>query len=281
MKKKKILKRYPILAVGLIAIVVALIMFVASPFLSVNSNNSLEKFHVVDGLTIEEGAQIKIRKNADLFGSMKEATIALINLPLIPEQDYAGYVGIWDSNGKLVQKFVVKGYHIMNPVQIHVQDITGDGNSDIVVETDEHVNGGLGVHALHVYVENKGQYTEAPLSEEINSDYTVTFRSSSKDFIVISTQDNRRWTVQLGAEQLKHLNSNVLNQSNPVNVDPISSIDVHNNTLTTKRLIWFGDLQLNSLAVLESNYYFEENKWEMQSYSLENIDKSTIVTEIF
>jgi hypothetical protein len=303
LKKRSIFKRYTPLVGSVTVIVLALIIFVANEdhlrslipnwnviqkasqtqanlSLPVNSNDSPEKFHVVDGLTIEEGAQIKISKKADLFGSMKGATIALINLPPIPKQDYTGYLGIWDSDGKLIQKFVVKGYNIMYPVQIHVQDITGDGIPDIVLETDEHANGGLGVHVLHIYVEDKGQYAEALLSEGMNSSYTVTFRSYSKDFIMVSTQDNRKWTVQLATNQLKELDSNLLNQSNPVNVDPISSIDLQNNTLKTKRLIWFGNLQLNSLAILVTSYHFEENKWAMQSYSLENIDKSTIITEI-
>jgi hypothetical protein len=302
-KKRSIFKRYTPLVGTLTVIVLAFIFFVANEdrlrtlipnwngiqkapqtqanlSLPVNSNNSPEKFHVVDGLTIEEGAQIKISKQADLFDSMNGATIALINLPLIPNQDYTGYLGIWDSNGKLIQKFVVEGYNIINPVQIHVLDITGDRNPDIVLETDEHANGGLGVHVLHVYVEDKGLFAETPLSGGMNSSYTVTFRASSNDFIMVSTQDNRKWTIQLAADQLKELDLNLLNQSNPVNVDPISSIDLQNNTIKTKRLIWFGNLQLNSLAILETSYHFEENKWAMQSYSLENIDKSTIITEI-
>jgi hypothetical protein len=280
-KKRSKLKRYTPLVGSLTMVVLVLIIVLANLSLPENKSDEFpEEFHVIDGLTIEEGAQLKMSKHADLFGSKEEATIALINLPLIPQHDYTGYLGIWDSNGKLIQKFVVEGYNINNPVQIHVQDITGDGNPDIVLETDEGANGGFGVHVLHVYVKDKGQYMEAPLSKEMNSGFTVTFRSSSNDFIMISMQDNRRWAVQFNADHLKQLDSKLLNQSNTVNVDPISSIDLLNNTLKTKRLIWFGNLQLNSLAQLVTSYHFEENKWVMQSYSLEDIENGTIVTEI-
>jgi hypothetical protein len=244
-----------------------------------NSDVSSREFHVVEGLSIEKGAQIKMSTNADLFGSNKEATIALINLPLVPQQDYAGYLGVWDSNGKLIQRFDVNGYNITKPVQIHVQDITGDRNPDIVLETDEGANGGFGVHVLHIYVEDKGRYIETPLSEGDHSSYTVTFRSTSNDFIMVSTQDNRRWTVQLAKDLMETLDSSLINQSNPVNVDPISSIDLQDNSLITKRLIWFGNLQLNSLALLVTSYHFEGHKWIMQSYSLENVDKSSMITE--
>ncbi|MNI05040.1 hypothetical protein D3C73_579840 [compost metagenome] len=57
----------------------------------------------------------------------------------------------------------------MNPIQIHVLDLSGDGNPDIVLETDERANGGLGVIVAHIYVENNGQYAEVPLSEELHA----------------------------------------------------------------------------------------------------------------
>lgn len=243
-----------------------------------NSDEPSVGFQVVDGLTIEEGAQIEKSTKADLFDSMEEATIALIHLPLVPQQDNTGYLGLWDSNGKLIQKFDVNEYHLINPIEIHVQDITGDGNTDIVLETDGGANGGFGAHDLHVYVNDKGQYVETPLSEGMNSSFTVTFHSSSQDFIMISNQDNRSWTIQLNAEHLKQLDSELLNQPNPVNVDPISSIDLQGNTLKTRRLMWFGNLQLNSLALLETSYRYEEKKWVIQSYNLANIEKGTIVT---
>lgn len=250
-----------------------------STSMPVTSDQESEKFHVVEGLTIEEGAEILISKKADLLDSMKGSTIALIHSPLTPEQGNTEYLGIWDAKGKRIQKFIVEGY-MMNPVDIHVTDVTGDGNSDIILETDENANGGLGAHALHIYVEDKGQYKEAPLPEEINTNYTVTFRPSSNDFNMISTGDKRSWTVQMAEDQLKELDATLLKQSNAVNVDPISSIDVQDHILITKRLIWFGNLQLNSLAILATSYHFEDNKWNMKSYSLEDVKKGTVVTEI-
>ncbi|WP_256761647.1 VCBS repeat-containing protein [Cohnella sp. WQ 127256] len=285
-KRRSIYKRYTMWAGSLAVIVMALIIIIVNeehlrsliPTWVTSQNTS--QTHVVEGITIEQEAEIKISKKAALLGSAGEATIALINLPLIPEQDYTGYLGIWDANGKLLQKFVVEGYNIMNPVQIHVEDITGDGHPDIVLETDEHANGGLGVHVLHLYVKDNDQYVEAPLPDEVNSNYIVAFRSASNDFRMTSVQDKRQWTIQLTTDHLKQLAPNLLTQTSPVNVDPISSIAIQNNILTTKRLIWFGNLQLNSLAILETSYRFEENKWTIQSYSLENIDKSSIVTEV-
>jgi len=100
-----------------------------------------------------------MRKKAELIGSMKGSTIALVNTPRKSNQDYSGYLGIWTPEGKRIQKFTLEGYHIMSPVQIYVQDITGDGHPDIVLETDQHANGGLGAHVLNIYVEENGKST--------------------------------------------------------------------------------------------------------------------------
>jgi hypothetical protein len=170
----------------------------------------------------------------------------------------------------------------MSPVQIVVKDITGDGHPDIVLETDQHANGGLGSHALHIYVQGEEKYTEEPLplTEEVNDNYSVTFHSASNEFMMVSTKDSRRWKIELATDTLKELNSNLLNMTNLVNIDPISSVDVHDNMLTTKRLMWFGNVHLNSLAVLVTTYQFEDHKWVIQNYDLEAIDEGTIIIEV-
>jgi hypothetical protein len=269
MKKSDVLKRYRVL----VGIITAVALTLAAIVIFAANEKRLPYGH------LEEGAEIKMSKKADLFGSGKETTIALINLPPIPQQDYTGFLGIWNSKGKLIQRFDVKGYDILNPVQIHVLDITGDNNPDIILETDEHANGGLGVHVIHIYVQVKGQYIEAPVPNGKNTSYTITYDQSSHDFTMISDQDNRKWSVKWTTDQMKELDSILLSQSNSVNVDPISSIDLQNNILKTKRLIWFGNLQLNSLAILVTSYHYDEIKWVMQSYNLESIDKMSLVTE--
>jgi hypothetical protein len=273
MKKSDVQKRYKVLVVSIIAVALALAA------IAIYTANEDRFQNVTPYGHLEEGAEIKMSKKADLFGSGNEATIALINLPLLTQQDNTGYLGIWDKKGKLLQKFDVKGYDILHPVQIQVSDITGDNNPDIILETDAYANGGLGVHVLHVYVQEKGQYIEAPVPYGMNTSFTVTYDQSSNDFTMISDQDNRKWTVRWTADQLKELDSILLSQSNAVNIDSISSIDLQNNILKTKRLIWFGNVQLNSLAILVTSFHFEEGKWDMQSYSMESVDKMSIVTE--
>jgi hypothetical protein len=227
---------------------------------------------------LEKNAEIKLSQKADLFGSGNEATIALINLPSIPEQDYRGYVGIWDNKNKLIQKIEVKGYDIQFPVQIKALDITGDKKSDIILETDVHANGGLGAHALHVYVQEKGHFVETTVPFWLNTSFSVTLNNFSNVF-TINSVENRNWTAQWTAEQLKNLDSNTPIQQSPVNIDPISSINLQNNILTTKSLIWFGNLQLNSLAILVTSYHWVEGTWAVKSYNLESVDKMSIVTE--
>ncbi|MNI05037.1 hypothetical protein D3C73_579810 [compost metagenome] len=103
-KKWSLVKRYMLLVGSLAVIVIAFIIIETNLSLPDQSNASPAKYHVLDGLTIEEGAQISISKKADLLGS-SGTTIGLIHLPLMPNHDYTGYLGIWDTNGKLIQKF--------------------------------------------------------------------------------------------------------------------------------------------------------------------------------
>lgn len=291
LEKRRTVKRFSVWA-GSVAAVLALVFFAANGDYFRDLYHSIEerysghhtlekivKYHSVDGLMIEEGAQIQISKKADLLEPMNEATIALVVLPLEPERDYEGYLGIWDAEGQAIQKFALEGYHMMNPVQIYVQDVTGDGNPDIVLETDEGANGGFGAHAVQLYVKQRDRYVSAPLTEEVNASFAVLFRPSGNDFIVTSEQDHREWTVTMNAEQLKELDSALLSETNIANVDSISSIDIGDNGLTTRRLVWFGHLQLNSLAVLATRYTFENNMWAVQEYQLESIENSTVVTE--
>ncbi|WP_169810179.1 hypothetical protein [Paenibacillus antarcticus] len=98
--------------------------------------------------------------------------------------------------------------------------------------------------------------------------------------MMVSNKDSRRWKIELATDTLKELNSNLLNKTNLVNIDPISSVDVHDNMLTTKRLMWFGNVHLNSLAVLVTTYQFEVHKWVIQDYDLEAIDEGTIIIEV-
>jgi hypothetical protein len=276
MKKWSILQRYTAI-IGSV-VIAAIVIF---SLLTGDTNERPKKYTVVEGLNVEEGAQIKLSKRADLFGSALDATIALVVLPLQPQQDYKGYLGVWDSSGELVQKFVVNGYNILFPLEINVLDITADGIPDIILETDERANGGLGVEVLHIYVSDNGSYIEASLPDTVDKGYTATYRPSSNDFMMSSNADNRRWAVHFNDELLRLLDTKLLNQPvAAVNVDPVSSIDLQNNILTTKRLMWFGNLQLNSLAVVATSYSFEANNWVIKNYHLESVEGSSVVTEI-
>jgi len=83
----------------------------------------------------------------------------------------------------------------------------------------------------------------------------------------------------LTTDLMKELNRNLLSETNTVNIDPTSSVDVHDNILTTKRLMWFGNVHLNSLAVLVTSYQLEDHKWVIQDYDLEAIDEGTIIKQ--
>jgi hypothetical protein len=273
MRINSLLKQNKILTVS-IALVILILATAAIQKAYKNQPSNMKPFG-----NLEKNAEIKLSLKADLFGSGNEATIALINVPLVPEQDYSGYVGIWDNKNKLIQKIEVKGYDIQFPVQIKVLDITGDKESDIILETDVHANGGLGAHALHVYVQEKGHFVETALPFWLNNNFSVTLNNLSNVF-TINSVENRNWTAQWTEEQLKNLDSNIPIQQSPVNIDPISSIDLQNNILTTKSLIWFGNLQLNSLAIIVTSYHWVEGSWAVKSYNLESVAKESIVTEL-
>ncbi|MCL6457058.1 MAG: hypothetical protein K6T85_03540 [Gorillibacterium sp.] len=231
------------------------------------------------GLTIEAGALTKMTEKGKLFGSEQESIIALINLPLVAGEGYTGYLGIWDLSGNLIQKLEVKGYNIIDPEQIHVEDITGDGIADIVLETNEGANGGLGVHALNVYVGDKDKYTEVILAGGENIAFKTTYVPERGEFSIVSVQDNRSWMVKLPkGERMDFMDVRLFTGTHALTIDPIGAVAWGENTLTTKRLVWFGNLQLNSLAVLATSYHYQDGKMLVQSYHLES-DGSSVITE--
>ncbi|MEW9698872.1 hypothetical protein [Paenibacillus sp. SI8] len=221
---------------------------------------------------------------ADLTGTGKESTISLVVLPQKPNQDYEGYVRIGDEHQKISQVFTVKGYNILNPVQIHVVDVTNDGKPDIILETDELANGGLGAHDLHMYIqEQNGRFIEQfiPDDGDTESRFSAAYRPSTREFTVSNMEDNRTWRIQISEKFAGQLEADRLDEmsENRVHVDPISSIDLMNNKLATKRYVWFGRLQLNGLAVLETEYVCTNGNWRMKQYHLQSVESMTKVAE--
>jgi hypothetical protein len=219
-------------------------------------------------IALEPGAEMKISKQSDLFHTGEVYTIGLVNLPQA-EGDYKGYLGIWNGKGNLVKKFDVNGYNSMFPVQLSIQDFTNDGNPDILLETDEHANGGNGVHDAYVYVQQGMSYVEVPLPDSTEEHLTLTASHNlqTKEFLIHSNH-NDTWTVKVDPTILESINPTFLKQPFPVKVDPISQVNTDNHTLTTKRYLWFGNVQLNSLGFLHTSYVFINGKWEVKSYNI-------------
>jgi hypothetical protein len=224
----------------------------------------------------EAGAQIKISKQADLFHTGEEYTVALVNLPEVSPGDYKGYLGIWDNKGERIKQFSVNGYNSMFPVQLLTQDLTKDGNPDILLETDEHANGGNGVHVAYVYVQQGTDYVEAPLPETDKINLTVSYNTQTKDFQVQSNE-NKTWKVKVDPSILESIDPNTVKQL-PVNIDPISEVNTENNTLTTKRYLWFGNLQLNTLGFLQTSYVYKNGKWDAQTYEVVSGDMAIVTS---
>jgi hypothetical protein len=222
----------------------------------------------------ETGAEIKMSSQADLFHTGEEYTVALVNLPEVSPGDYKGYVGIFDNKGELSKKFPVEGYDITSPVQLLVQDLTKDGKPDILLETDEHANGGNGIHHLYLFVQQGTEYEEAPLPQDESFNLTVSYNTQTKDFLGQSNQ-NQTWTVKVDPSILESMDPTTVKQL-PVFIDPVSEVKTDNNTLTIKRYVWFGNLQINTLGFLKTSYDFKNGKWEAQTYDLVSGNMATV-----
>ncbi|MCD1260027.1 hypothetical protein B5M42_014525 [Paenibacillus athensensis] len=223
------------------------------------------------GLMLEKDAEIKMQTKADLFNDGQKETIALVNLPLIQGQDYSGYLGIWDEKGILLQKLPVNGYNILFPVKIYTNDLTQDRNPDIVLETDEHANGGNGVHHTYVYIQTEHHFVETPLPESPVTTFFASYQKKEQNFIIQSEEDpSRYWFAKINADQMQFINEDLLNEKQVVQMDPVSAIEVGNDFLTTKRWLWFGNLQLNNLGFLVTNYQYRDGRWQAFGYSIES-----------
>lgn len=228
-------------------------------------------------LGIEKGAVIKTQKKEDLFGNRQIETIALVNLPLVKGQDYSGYLGIWDAQGKLLQKFTLHGYNIMFPIKIYTNDLNNDGKLDIILETDEHANGGNGIHDIYVFIQKDKIFSEKPLPQTPVASFVATYQLKNKSFLIQSQKNkSRTWSTKLSPDIMKNLNNNLLKGKHDVNIDPISEINVNDGYITTKRLLWFGKLQLNSLGFLVTQYKYENGKWIVTQYNIQSNGTSNV-----
>ncbi|MDA8443347.1 MAG: hypothetical protein M0Z55_13390 [Peptococcaceae bacterium] len=220
---------------------------------------------------LEQAAKIKLQIKADLFNDGQQETIAIVNLPLTAGQDYSGYLGIWNAKGHLLQKLPLHGYDIMFPVKIYTNDLTQDGKPDLVLETDEHANGGNGAHHVYVYIQKDHYFAETPLSNSPAATFFATYQKNSQTFLIQSQEDlSRSWSAKLNADQMQNLNKNLLQGKQGVQIDPVSILQVANDSIITKRWLWFGNLQLNNLGFLVTHYQYRDGKWLVVQFSIES-----------
>jgi hypothetical protein len=233
----------------------------------------------VHKLDIEQGAQVAKTVQTALYGNQQEMTLALIRLPLKEDDEGSGYVGIWDKAGKLVEKHVVEGYSLQHPVQLLAEDVTGDGIADILLETDEQANGGMGAHRLQVWVGESGQYRELELQDPVAVALQAQFQPATGSFQLTSAADGRSWTAQVPAEQLAAQEAELETGSHGVNIDPLFEAAVEDGTLVTRRWLWVGRLQLNGVGVLVTEYRYRDGALVVSDYQLEAAKGYPALTE--
>lgn len=235
------------------------------------ANTSNTSHPVNNNLMIEKDAKIKLLTKADLFNDGQSETIALVNLPLVNGQDYSGYLGIWDAKGHLLQKFPLHGYNIMFPIRIYMKDLTQDGNPDILLETDEHSNGGNGVHHVYIYIQRDHHFVETPLPDSPVTALIAKYQNTKQSFLIQSQKDpSRSWSVKLNVDLMKYLDRKLLSGKQVVQIDPVSSTQVTSGSIATKRWLWFGNLQLNNLGFLVTHYQYSDGKWKVVQYDVES-----------
>lgn len=232
-----------------------------------------------DKLDIGQDARIGMTHKAMLYGSEKESTITLVQLPQRSNGDYAGYLGIWDAEGNLLEKHELEGYSLLHPQQLLAEDITGDGIADILLETDEQVNGGMGAHRLQVWAGGKEQYREIELQDQAPFTLQAQFQPDTGGFQITSQPDERRWEVKLPADQLEAQERELATGSHEVNIDPFFAAAVDDGMLVTRRWLWIGRLQLNGVGVLVTEYRYQDGKLAVADYRLEPGEGYPALTE--
>lgn len=229
---------------------------------------------------MEQGAEVAKRTQAALYGKQADMTLALIGLPIQTEgEESSGYIGIWEKAGKLVEKHTVEGYSLRHPVQLLAEDVTGDGIADILLETDEQANGGMGAHRLQVWGGESGQYREVELQDPLAVALQAEFQPATGSYHLTSAADGRSWLAQVPAEQLAAQEAELVTGRHGVNIDPLFSATVEDGTLVTRRWLWVGRLQLNGLGVLVTEYRYRDGALVASDYRLEAAEGYPALTE--
>lgn len=229
-----------------------------------------------NGLKLGDHEQVILRKShLDLNHDGKaEETVAVVGTITKPgsQQVDSGYLGVFDQAGNLIGRNDLEYIDILSPQQILVTDLTGDGKNDIVLDSDLHGNGGMGVHNIRVYVQQSdGTFAESKLPDP---DWMAQFQPATYDSTAkawtVAAKDGRTWQINLVGEQWKDFDSSVFTQPFVIAVDPPYSASVANGKLTTRHWAWAGS-HVNGLFFLVATYRYQAGHFVVDSFRLEAI----------
>ncbi|MBL0388555.1 S-layer homology domain-containing protein [Tumebacillus sp. ITR2] len=228
-----------------------------------------------DLLKIGANDSVALRKDrVDLNNDGKaEETAAVIN-----SNNQGGYLGLFDKNGNLKTRFNLEYVLVMDPVQLLVTDVTGDGKNDLLIESDLHGNGGMGAHGLRVFTQGtNGTFTQANVqtpdwAAKFNS---VTYDAKALAWNIKSTSDNRSWNVKLVGPQWDGFDPSIFPKPYQVSVDSPYAVSVVNGKLTTRHYSWVSH-QLASVFYLVPTYKYINGSFVVDSYKTEAVPNTTL-----
>ncbi|KEO84295.1 S-layer homology domain-containing protein [Tumebacillus flagellatus] len=224
------------------------------------------------GLQIGADDNVVLRKdNVDLNNDGKaQETLAVV---ANKNESKPGYLGLFDRNGRLQTRFNLDPEVTRDPVQLLVNDVTGDGKNDLILESDLHGNGGMGAHDLRVFVQGaNGTFSSAKVQQP---DWAAKFNSITLDtntltWNIKSTADNRSWTVQLVGPQWNGFDPSFLQKPYQMNVDNPYSVSVVNGKLTTRHWAWVGH-HIMGVFDLVPSYKYVNGAFVVDSYQTEQV----------
>jgi hypothetical protein len=222
------------------------------------------------GPVLEPGQKMTYSQQTDVLVRDGLETVAIVASD-VDGNGFAksGFLGIYGVEGTLLQKLALGSDAINFPVGVAVEDLTGDGRPDIAVDSDLRGNGGRGVHAVNVFVQQNGSFAPSQVLDlQGDGMFDMSYDAAGKKWTLKEKASTNAWTAELSGDEWKNFDPSWMQKPYHLAIDPAYEMKVENHTLTTKHWCWVGS-HVNGIAVLVADYAYQDGKFVVKNYHLE------------